>query len=188
MILEGLITTRNADGQVHISPMGPEVAEDGQLQTFVLKPFDTSGTYRNLKRKPSGVLHITDNVLLLAQAAIHRFDVPPPLAENSSGGGLVLKDTCRWFAFEVVAIDDSAQRVRITCRVTQQGDVRPFWGFNRAKHAVLEAAILATRVGILEHGEIKDRMQDLKVIVEKTAGMQERQAFDLLEAYVRDQA
>ena len=187
MILEGLITTRNADGQVHVSPMGPEVEEDGPLQTFVLKPFDTSCTYRNLKRQPSGVLHITDNVLLLARAAIHCFDVPPALAEVPSGDGLVLEDTCRWFAFEVVAFDDSTPRTRISCRVTEQGDVRPFWGFNRAKHAVLEAAILATRVGILEDSEIKTRMQDLKVMVEKTAGSQERQAFDLLEAYVRDQ-
>ncbi len=60
MILEGLITTLNADDSPHVAPMGPRV--DGtDFTTFVLRPFPTSHTYQNLLRHPAGVLHITDD-------------------------------------------------------------------------------------------------------------------------------
>ena len=65
------------------------------------------------------------------------------------------------------------------------GELRPFLGFNRAKHAVLEAAILATRVGILPDDEIRREMERLAVPVEKTAGAEEREAFELLRDYIR---
>ncbi len=40
------------------------------MRRFVLRPFRTSTTYRNLKAHGEGVLHITDDVLLLARTAI----------------------------------------------------------------------------------------------------------------------
>jgi hypothetical protein len=83
-----------------------------------------------------------------------------------------------------VELDDEQQRTRIQCKTTQQGELRPFWGFNRAKHAVLEAAILATRVGILERQEIDQQMQYLEIIVGKTAGEQELAAFELIQRFL----
>ena len=62
--------------------------------------------------------------------------------------------------------------------------MRDFWGFNRARHAVLEAAILATRVGLIPAEEIQQQMQQLASPVEKTAGDTERRAFALLEQYI----
>ena len=40
------------------------------MARFVLRPFHTSTTYHNLKARGEGVLHVTDDVLLLAQTAI----------------------------------------------------------------------------------------------------------------------
>ena len=65
--------------------------------------------------------------------------------------------------------------------------MRPFWGFNRAKHAVLEAAILATRIGIVAEDEIRREMERLAIPVQKTAGQQERRAFVFLEDYIANQ-
>ena len=48
--------------------MGPEV--DTPLTGLVLKPYKSSRTYQNLKRTPAGVLHVTDDVELIARAAI----------------------------------------------------------------------------------------------------------------------
>jgi hypothetical protein len=59
------------------------------------------------------------------------------------------------------------------------------FGFNRAKHAVLEAAILATRTHLIPPAEIEKEFERLRVIVNKTAGPQETEAFALLEAHVR---
>ena len=66
--------------------MGPIV--DETMQTLVLRPFQTSTTYRNLKQTGCGVFHVTDDVLLLAQAAIGALDVSPetfPAAEFLEG-------------------------------------------------------------------------------------------------------
>jgi hypothetical protein len=184
MILEGIVTTHNEDGTVNVSPMGPEVDEDAVVNQFVLKPFNTSQTYQNLKRRGVGVLHVTDDVLLIARAAIQQLTAAPTIDESCGNQQLVLRDVCRWYEFEVVELDDEQARTRIQCKTTQQGELRPFWGFNRAKHAVLEAAILATRVGILERQEIDQQMQHLEIIVGKTAGAQELAAFELIQRFL----
>lgn len=62
--------------------------------------------------------------------------------------------------------------------------VREFFGFNRAKHAVLEAAILATRIGLLPRSEIESEFERLAVIVKKTGGQQEHQAFAHLKCAI----
>src|SRR5688500_15661065 len=98
MILEGIVTTLNADGTANVSPMGPRVSPDGR--TFILRPFRTSTTYQNLKRQGCGVLHVTDDVELLARAAIGRVS-PPQLAAIEGFDVPRLADTCRWQAFRV---------------------------------------------------------------------------------------
>ena len=65
MILEGVVTTLSGTGELNIAPMGPVV--DPAQTEFLLRPFHTSQTYRNLKENPCGVLHVTDDVLLLAR-------------------------------------------------------------------------------------------------------------------------
>ncbi|MGE0378942.1 MAG: DUF447 domain-containing protein, partial [Planctomycetaceae bacterium] len=59
MILEGIVTTRSAAGVVNVAPMGPIV--DEWMQTLLLRPFQTSTTYRNLKQSGCGVFHVTDD-------------------------------------------------------------------------------------------------------------------------------
>jgi hypothetical protein len=98
--------------------------------------------------------------------------------------GFILADACRYYEFRVVAIDDSEQRVRIETEVVQTGRLRDFFGFNRAKHAVVEAAILATRTHLLPREEIAADYRKFSVIVAKTGGSQEKEAFDFLRRFV----
>lgn len=181
-ILEGIVVTLGEGGAPNIAPMGPRVDRD--ISRLVLRPFQTSQTYRNLKQTGCGVFHVTDDVDLLARAAIDKLERPPPLMALAGFPCPRLADACRWFAFRVQSLDDAAQRTTIECSVVARGELRPFFGFNRAKHAVLEAAILATRIGILPADEILSDLDRLAVPVQKTAGHQERQAFGLLDAYV----
>ena len=183
MILEGLVTTQNADGTTNVSPMGPRVAED--FGTFVLRPFQTSTTYSNLKRLGCGVLHVTDDVELIARAAIGRLE-SPPLASIDDFPVPRLADTCRWYAFRVTLLDDSSERTTIECQSVAEGRVRDFFGFNRAKHAVVEGAILATRIGILPAEQIRGELARLGTVVEKTAGDAERRAWQVLVEYLRE--
>jgi hypothetical protein len=62
---------------------------------------------------------------------------------------------------------------------------RDFFGFNRAMYAVVEAAILATRISILPRDEIEAEFHKLAVLVEKTGGPREREAFVFLQSYLR---
>ena len=81
MILEGLITSCDAAGGLHLAAMGPEVDEaaclGGAIEQLVLKPFETSQTAANLARLPEGVFHLSDDVLLLARVVTGSLAEPP---------------------------------------------------------------------------------------------------------------
>jgi hypothetical protein len=185
VILEAIVTTLNADQSVNVSPMGPLV--DASMKEFTLRPYETSMTCQNLQRTRQGVLHVTDDVELLARAAINQLDPLPEMVAATAVEGSILVAACRWYAFEVVSLDDRNEPVTMQCQVVESGRQRDFFGFNRAKHAVLEAAILATRVQFLPAALIRSQLEQLAVIVGKTAGAQEQRAFDLLQDYVDNQ-
>jgi uncharacterized protein len=185
VIVEGVITSRNEAGEVNISPMGPTV--DRTLETFVLRPFPSSRTARNLDRLRYGVFHITDDVELLVRAAIGKWESHPACRAHENLPVDILEDACRWYAFHVEQLDRREPRWRLECRVVEKGWHRDFLGFNRAKHAVVEGAILATRVAILPREEIQQEMARLEIPVAKTAGPAEQRAFALLQDYLRDQ-
>ena len=96
----------------------------------------------------------------------------------------MLEAACSWRELEVSSIDDTPPRSRIEARVVHQGIRREFLGFNRARHAVLEAAILATRTHLIPADEIRAEYARLQVIVDKTAGPREREAMAMLTEYV----
>jgi uncharacterized protein len=183
LILEGIVVTVNAAGEANVAPMGPRV--DRAVTRLVLRPFKTAVTYRNLKATGCGVFHVTDDVLLLARAAIGELDEMPAMTAVPGFACPRLAEACRWWAFRIRQLDDAAERTTIDCEIVKTGEQRPFLGFNRAKHAVLEAAILATRVGILPAEEIRREMERLAVPVEKTAGKEEREAFQVLRDSLR---
>jgi uncharacterized protein len=184
LILEGIVTTLNADGTVNISPMGPAV--DASMSRFVLKPYTSSTTYRNLKRAGQGVFHVTDDVELIARAAVGTPEVQAEtVARPTAIDGRILASACRWYAFRVASLDDSQERTEIACEVVEHGHLRDFFGFNRAKHAVLEAAILATRTEFLPASEIFAQFTSLEPLVRKTGGTAEQRAFAYLADFVR---
>lgn len=188
MILEGIVTTRNADGGVNIAPMGPQIRlnETGEplFERLVLRPFKTSVTFANLARDRCGVFHVTDDVLLLAKAAVlDRYDLPATsVAEFVEARRLT--DCCRYFEFVVDRVEASDERSSMEARVIHTAHVREFFGLNRAKHAVVEAAILATRRHLLHVEEIEREFARLRPLVEKTGGPDEHEAFELLERFV----
>jgi hypothetical protein len=181
VILEGVVTTVKEDGGANIAPMGAHV--DSDMASFDLQPYTTSDTYANLKRTRQGVLHVTDDVDLIARAAVDRLDAPPTLIAARSVRGWILADACRWYAFDVASLDDRVQPATIRCEVVDRGRLRDFFGFNRAKHAVLEAAILATRADLSPVEQTREELRRLSAVVEKTAGPQERRAFQFLEEF-----
>jgi hypothetical protein len=182
-IVETLVTTLDAAGGVNVAPMGIEWPEEGAADELVLRPFRNTATYRNLSAAPEAVVNLTDDVRLFAAAAISSPVFPTRPADVVRGR--VLEAACSWREVRAEEQDGSPERSRWLARVAHRGFAREFLGFNRARNAVLETAILATRTGILPREEILSQLRVLRVVVEKTAGAAEREAMELLEAHVR---
>lgn len=190
MILEGLVSTRQPDGTPRLRPMGPEIPDDepdpARPARFLLKPYRDSATHALLKRTGVGVLHVADDVLTLARATLGTLDHaslkwrPADRVE-----GWIWLDACRYLEFRVLDCDESEPRARFLVETVASGVLREFFGFHRARHAVLEAAILATRVRLLPAEHLLAEFDRLRVPVEKTAGPREREAFRILEDAVR---
>ena len=179
MIIESIVTSMDAGGALNFAPMGVEWGES----TIVLKPFLETTTFRNVRETRVAVVNLTDDAMLLAQGAISSPQFPWVPATVVRGA--VLEAACSWRELEVVSIDDSPPRSRIEARVVHRGIRREFLGFNRARHAVLEAAILATRTHLIPAEELRSEFARLQVIVDKTAGPREREAMTMLTEYVR---
>ena len=61
-----------------------------------------------------------------------------------------------------------------------------YYGFNRAKSAVIELCILASRLGIIEDAKISDEIKYLEISIDKTAGRREREAWEWLIDYIKE--
>jgi hypothetical protein len=183
MILEGLITTRSPDGQPHLAAMGPEVdpveLKAGRIETLVLKPFATSQTARNLAVTPAGVFQLTDDVLLLART-VAGGGPRPEMLPAAVIEGWRLADAPMALEFRIVSADRSGERQRLVARVERIHQGRPFVGHVRARYAVVEAAILVTRLHMIPAAEIAARFAELRTLVEKTGGPEEHEAFSIL--------
>ena len=179
MIVETIVTTVTLDGTVNCAPIGVEWRDEA----IVLKPFLETATYRNVAATRAAVVNLTDDVRVFARAAISNPQYPtiPAVVVH----GVVLADCCSWRELEVRSIDSTPPRSRIETAVVHRGSRREFIGFNRARHAVLEAAIYVTRLQLLSRAFIESELARLQVIVDKTAGPHELEAMALLTEHVR---
>jgi hypothetical protein len=185
MIIEGVMTTKAASGEVNIAPMGPTM--DGDMRQLILRPFKSSTTYQNLKATGQGVFHITDDVLLIARAAIGAtLGDEAAVRPADVVDGVVLARACRYHEFRVTDLDDSTDRTRIVAEVVHTGRLRDFVGFNRARHAVLEAAILATRLHLTGTTPVMAELDRLQVLIDKTGDDREQQAMAELRWFVTE--
>jgi hypothetical protein len=179
VILETVVTTINPDGSVNCGAMGVEWGE-GRI---VIKPYRGTRTLRNLRATGAAVVNLTDDILLFSEAALG--DPQPPTRPAASVEGAVLEDACSWREVRVETIDDSAERALVSTVVVAVGTGREFLGLNRARHAVLEASILASRARLLAADDIRAELTRLQPLVDKTAGPREREAMAYVTHHLR---
>ena len=180
MIYETVVTTLNADGSGYIAPMG--IREEGDL--IILAPFHPSTTLNNLKERPQAVINLTDDVRVFAGCLTGRRDWPLLPAELIEGYVLASSLAHRELVIEHVQEDEL--RPRFYCRTVFNASHKPFLGFNRAQAAVIEAAVLVSRLSMLPMAKIDQEIDYLTIAVEKTAGAREQQAWQWLMQAVAD--
>jgi hypothetical protein len=179
-VIETVVTTINPDGSVNCAAMGVDWDEP----RIAIKPYRGTRTLRNLRATGAAVVNLTDDILLFSRAALG--DPHPPTRRAASIEGAILDDACSWREVRVEAIDDSSPRALVTTLVVDGGVGREFLGLNRARHAVLEASIIASRVRRLEAAAVRAELGRLQVLVDKTAGPREREAMQYVTRHVRE--
>jgi hypothetical protein len=182
LILETLVTTLDAEGRPNFAPMGVEWGE----HEIVLKPYRETTTFRNLLAVPEAVVNVVDEVLYYVRSALASASFPAQPAKVVRG--VVLEAACSWRELRVRQSDTSEARARFVCEIVHRGVRREFLGYSRARGAVLEATILATRTRLLPIEEILAEYRRLQLIVDKTAGPSEREAMGLLTEFVQSEA
>ena len=184
MVIETVVTTLDQTGEPNFAAMGVVWGAD----TITIRPFTNTRTHRNLVRSGEAVVNVTDNVLLFAQSALSRDRFEHVPARHVRG--VVLKDTCSWREVVVETISDTTEpggaprRAEVVTRVVGSGEFRPFAGLCRAKHAVVEASILASRLRLIPLDEVARELEKLDALVEKTGGAEERDAMAFIRRYI----
>lgn len=179
MIIETIFSTQDESGNPNFAPMGV-VWEEAFI---TVRPFRNSHTCRNLLANGYGVANLADDVLAYVQCGL--YDAVLPHFPAKAVPGSVFKGACSWRELAVVSHGGDGDRAEVRCRVLHAGRQRDFLGFCRASHAVLEAAILATRMGLLDPKAVEDALIRYEEIVQKTGDHTEKQAFQLVRDYVR---
>lgn len=173
-IVETIVTTQNAAGEVHIAPLGL-IAEGYK---WVIAPFRPSRTLDNLQAVPFAVASHTDDVRVFAGCVAGRRDFATEPVEAVPG--VRLADAVSHWALAVDSFADDAQRPRFACRLVEAVSHRPWEGFNRAQAAVLECAVLVTRLKMLPPEKIDNELKYLEIAISKTAGQREEEAWGWL--------
>ena len=173
-IVETIVTTKNAKGEVHIAPLGL-IAEGGN---WVLAPFRPSRTLDNLREVPFAVASHTDDVRVFAGSLTGRKDWATRPAEKVDGA--VLENAVSHWELAVDRVTEDDLRPRFSCRLVHAASHRPWGGFNRAQAAVLECAVLVSRLKMLPADKIEAELKYLEIAVSKTAGEREQEAWGWL--------
>jgi uncharacterized protein len=174
LIRETIVTTCDARGHVHLAPLG--LIADGE--SWIIAPFRPSTTLENLHAVPYAVANATDDVRVFAGCLTGRRDWPTVPAHTVPVPRLAAALAHSELA--VSAVTEHPERPRFHCRVVARGSHAPFAGFNRAQAAVVEAAILVSRLHLLSREYIEGELARLAIVVDKTAGEGEREAWGWL--------
>ena len=174
MIHETVVTTCSADGTPHIAPMGARL-ESGNV---VLMPFTPSTTYDNIMASGCAVMNFTTDVRVFSGCVTGRRNWPTLPA--STIPGVRLAGSLAHTELRLVEASGDPGRPVLTLRRVADATHAPFTGFNRAQAAVIEAAVLVSRLHLLPREKIDTEMAWLTIAIDKTAGPAEREAWQWL--------
>ena len=183
-LVETVVTTTGSDGSVNCGAMGVRWGED----ELVFWPFDATRTLRNLRVHGEAVVHLTDDVLLFVEAALGH--PRPAMRPATAIDGSVIDDVVSWREVVVTEITPASgglprSRVRTRVVASGKGEREPL-GLCRARHAAVEASILASRLRWLGAERVSAELERLQELVDKTAGLREREAMDYVRRYVAE--
>ncbi len=174
MIFETIIITTDIAGNPHVTPFGVRY----QDELVVIAPFRPSATLDNVLATKSAVLNFSDDVRVFAGALTGRQAWQLNPASNILG--YVLEGALAHRELILVEVKEDAARPTLYFKTLYQVNSKPFQGYNRAQGAVIELAVLASRLHRLPMEKVTAEMQYLQIAIDKTAGERELQAWSWL--------
>ncbi len=184
-ISEVIVTTTSGAGAPNAAPIGlvTRRTESGDLR-YSVKLYRGSQTLANVLKTRTLAANVTDDVVVfvttafadLRAAYFTDFEAVP-----------VLKEANAWIVFSVTSAEDHAEYVRFLLRPERiKINRKAVTAINRGRNAVLEAAIIATRIDRTEDerakAEMREQVENYKKRVMKCGGPQEQAAMRILEA------
>jgi hypothetical protein len=173
-IFEAVVTTVSSGGAPHVAPMGVRYRGDG----IVLMPFKPSQTHDNIVTTGRAVLNIVGDTRVFAGCVTGRKTWPLLRAERIEG--MRLACALRHVELELIERQDDAQRPALRMATVHEATHAPYPGFNRAQAAVIEGAVLVSRLHLLPAEKVRTEMSYLQIAIDKTAGPEEREAWSWL--------
>jgi uncharacterized protein len=183
VVYETVVSTLAADGQAHVAPMGVRYVGD----QVVLMPFKPSTTHDNVVATGHAVLNIVTDTRVFAGCVTGRRNWTLLPAEKIRG--VRLTSALSHVELRLVERADDAQRPVLRMARMHEVAHTNFAGFNRAQAAVIEGAVLVSRLHMLPPEKVDSEMAYLQIAIDKTAGPGEREAWGwLVDAVQRHRA
>jgi uncharacterized protein len=179
MIVETIVSTLDESGAPNFAPMGVILNEE----FITVRPYRNTRTCRNLVASGYGVVNFSDDALAYVQCGLYHAVLPNFPA--STVAGVVYQETCSWQEMALVSRGGSDERAELQFRVLHKGRNKEFLGFCRARNAVIEATILASRLDFCDPDTMNQKLIQYGEIIEKTGGASEKQAFQLVQDFVK---
>ena len=173
-IFETVLTTVSTDSRVHLAPMGVRY-QQGQV---VLMPFKPSTTLDNVLATGHAVLNLVTDARVFAGCVTGRRSWPTVPADQLAGVRVA-----RALGHVELALQqhlDDPQRPVLRMARVHEASHAPFMGLNRAQHAVVEGAVLVSRLHMLPAAKVDAEMAYLQIAIDKTAGPEEHEAWGWL--------
>lgn len=174
MIYETIISTVDVAGNAHITPFGVQKKDS----LIVISPFKPSTTLDNILATECAVMNLTDDVRVFAGAIVKA--QPQAILPATVVNGVRLAETLAHQELHLEQVVDDAERPQLWMRVVHAETHQPFAGFNRAQAAVIELAVLASRLSRLPKEKVLSERDYLQIAIDKTAGERELQAWQWL--------
>jgi hypothetical protein len=178
-IFETVVTTVSPQGVPHVAPMGVRYRDE----SVVLMPFKPSTTLSNIVATGHAVLNLVTDTRVFAGCVTGRRDWPTLPAEVVPG--VRLATALAHVELRLAAHDDDAQRPVLRLARVHEASHGRFIGLNRAQAAVVEGAVLVSRLHMLPREKISSEMAYLQIAIDKTAGPGEHEAWRWLQEAVR---
>ncbi|SAL87455.1 hypothetical protein AWB74_08121 [Caballeronia arvi] len=175
MIYETIVTTADREGRAHIAPMGVRFEEG----FAILAPFRPSTTLDNVIETKSAVVNFTTDVRVFA-GCVTGYARDWPTVVASTVPSVRLATTLAHTELRLFELLDDETRPTLRMECVHRETHAPFAGFNRAQAAVVEGAILVSRLFMLPPEKVDSEIAYLRIAIDKTAGDAEREAWQWL--------